>query len=100
MKDDEARASFKVNPNSVISWILAGSYSYYILDEPILSDTVFDNMCKYVFNNWDKIEHQHKHLFTKEDMENGSLFMLKPDQYPLIVQVSVGMWVRQVRENV
>jgi len=97
--DDTARNSFKTNPNSIISWILAGSYAYYILNENILSDDVFDKMCLYVYNNWDSIQHQHKHILTQEDMKNGSLFMLKPDDYPLIVQVTVGMWVKESREN-
>lgn len=88
-KDQFARECFKKNRNSVISFILAASYAYYILDRPILNDNVFDGICRYALENWDSLEHQHKHLITKEDLENGSLYSLGMMDYPLIVKNSV-----------
>ena len=97
-KDNEAREAFKHNKNSIVSYILSASYAYYVFDEGcILSDTAFDKACAWVYENWDSIEHQHKHLFSKEDMKNGSLFMLKPDDYPLIVRVTTEKWIEEAR---
>lgn len=89
LRDDEARRSFKSGKNTTISWLFSASYAYYILDRPILSDAVFDNLCKYVYDNWEGLEHQHKSLLSKEDMANGSLFSLTMLEYPLIVRASV-----------
>lgn len=87
-KDQLARQCFKGNKNTVISWVLMASYAYYILGEAILSDSVFDGMTKYIYDNWDDLEHHHKHLFTKEDMKNGSLFQIGMLDYPLIIKNS------------
>lgn len=89
IRDNEARESFKGNKNTVISWMLAASYAYYIMDRPILSDSVFDGMMKWALNNWDSLEHPHKYLITKEDLENGSLFGISLLEYPNIVKNSV-----------
>ena len=98
-KDDEARKAFKHNKNSVVSYILGASYAYYTFNESVLSDECFDGMCRWLHDNWDSVEHQHKHLFTKEDMKNGSLFMLKPKDYPSIVQNSVAQWIDEIRRQ-
>lgn len=95
MKDQQARESFKKSKNTTISWMIAASYAYYILDRPILSDSVFDGMCKYVYDHWDELEHQHKHLFTREDAQNGSLYALTMMDYPNIVKNTVEIMLNE-----
>lgn len=86
--DQMARDAFKTSKNMVIPWILLSSYSYYILHRGLLEDTTFDNMCKYLFDNWDSLDHVHKYLIQKEDMQNGSLYHLKAEDYPSMVRGS------------
>lgn len=99
LRDDLAREAFRRKKSTVVPWVLMASYAYYILSESLLEDGTFDKMCKYLYDNWDSIEHRHKNLFTREDMSSGSLFMLKADDYPLIVQVTVGQFLREDRVN-
>lgn len=82
--DHIARESYKESQASVIFWIVLASYLYYIRDESILSDEVFDKMCKLVLDK--NIKHSLlSHLITEERMKAGSLFDLKVKDYPLFI---------------
>lgn len=85
--DDMARQSFKSSPNTVISWYLIASYCYYCRYESILSDEVYDKMCKYMLDNFDKLEHVNKNLVDKAALLAGTAYQLKVDDYPLRVRV-------------
>jgi len=50
------------------------SYAYYKLNESLLSDEVFDKMCKWMLENWDNVEHRHKSLVNKESLSAGTGF--------------------------
>ena len=78
----------------VVPLILTSSYIYYLhpTKKSIATDAVFDNAMQTLKHNYDKIEHQHKHLITKEHLDSGSLFNLSDDDYPGIVKnVALGM---------
>ncbi len=94
--DQAARDSFKVNPSSCISWWLSASYGYYIRYESLLSDEAFDKMSKYILDNYESLEHNHKHLVTKEMLVAGSGYNLKESDYPLIVKVSTEDFIKAV----
>lgn len=76
--DNKARGDFKEAPQSVVAWILMASWLYYHKPtlSPILSDSTFDSMCKWLYDNYDKVEHRYKHLISKEDLKAGSLYSL------------------------
>lgn len=86
--DDEMRKSYKRSINTVVPWLLMASYLYYLRPEhvPILSDCTFDRACEWLYDNWEVVEHRHKHLITKEDLAAGSLYALKENEYPLITK--------------
>ena len=44
-----------------LSMYLMAAYAYYVEDDPIMSDWHFDMLAKYLLENYDTIEHQHKH---------------------------------------
>src|SRR6056300_1342297 len=52
--------STESNINMTVPWYLMASYAYYVQDDPIISDRLFDLMAKRMLENWDKIEHFHK----------------------------------------
>lgn len=58
------------------------SYTYYHLDETMISDSLFDYLCATALHEWDTITHPCKHLISKEDMKAGSCFALKLEDYP------------------
>ena len=65
-----------------VPFYLMASYAYYKEDDPILTDDFFDRLAKKILNNWDDINHYHKHLLDKEVLEAGSYL----GEYPSIVQ--------------
>lgn len=79
---EQARKDFKINPASVFFYILAASYLYYIRYHSIFEDHEFDKMCKYALDNYDSLNHIHKHLVTTDMLKAGSCYNLSVDDYP------------------
>jgi len=51
--------------NRLVPYYLMSSYLYYKEDKQVLTD------------NWDSIEHMHKHLITKGDLTAGTGYAIK-----------------------
>lgn len=81
-------------PNTVIPWWLMASYLYYIHDDSLLSDGLYDNLARLMLKNWPKLEHKHKHLITVDDLEAGSLSRLVASEYPVTTRGAVSHLVR------
>ena len=79
--DHLARADYKKSPASAVWWLIISAYLYYIRDYSLLTDETFDKMAKVILEK--KIKHSKlSHLFTDEDLAAGSLFKIKPTEYP------------------
>ena len=61
------------NINMTVPWFLMAAYSYYIEDDPILSDAQFDRLVKRMIEHWDKIEHHHKECISFEYLRSRGL---------------------------
>lgn len=70
----------------MIGKILVASYLYYHKDFSLMDDTEFDMLCKNAYDNWDTINHPHKHLLDQESLKAGTLYHLDETDYPLIVR--------------
>lgn len=83
--DELSRREFKKNKNSVVGYLLVASYIYYYRPHmaPILSDSVYDKMAKWLYSNFDEVEHKYKHLINRDDLKAGSLFAIGDYDYPL-----------------
>ncbi len=71
-------------------------------DTPIISDALFDEMAKVMVTSWDEITHQHKRLITPEHLKSGSLYDLKPEDYPIMCRAGAthlvkGAWGLSLR---
>ena len=77
-----------------IARYLMCSYAYYVEDKPLISDYEFDMLSKYIMQNYDKIDHFHKHLVTKGDLEAGTYL----GKYPERVKGAVRHW-RTIRKK-
>jgi len=66
--------------NLLVPWYLIASYAYYVKDNPIISDGLFDKICKDLLQHWDKVEHYHKYLVDKESLDAGTC-LLKDDEH-------------------
>lgn len=85
MLDEHAANLFAKNINMLVPWYLMAAYSYYVNDDPILSDSFFDDMSKTLLTVWENIEHYHKHYITKDMLEAGTYI----GEYPSIVEGAV-----------
>ena len=63
----------------LVPYYLMYSYAYYKEGESLIEDAQFDQMCKDLIDNWDKIEHYHKHLIDLDSLRAGTGYAL---QYP------------------
>ena len=61
------------------------AYAYYKEDSPLISDAEFDELAKFISANYDAIDHPHKHLVTKGDLEAGTYL----GEYPNMVKGAV-----------
>lgn len=78
--DDRAANIFAKNINMMVPWYLMAAYAYYREDNPILSDSFFDEMAKTMLEVWDDIEHFHKHLITVDDLNAGTYLGEYPER--------------------
>lgn len=73
------------NVNMTVPWFLMAAYAYYVQDDPILSDASYDRLCRKMITYWDEIEHMHKHLISKNDLEAGTYL----GEYPSRVEGAI-----------
>lgn len=67
-------------PNSAVSWWMMACYAYYVEDDPILSDGLFDEICNTIKKNWRKITHEHKRFIDREMVGSGFYVKDYPDR--------------------
>lgn len=75
-----------------LSLYLMAAYAYYMEDEPIMSDWDFDNIAKELLENYDSIEHPHKHLVTPDDLRAGTYL----GEYPEVVKGALNHYRKEV----
>lgn len=83
--DNECLDICDQNINMTVPWYIMAAYAYYVEDDPILSDTMFDSLAKKILKNWDTIEHFHKHHLN-EDMLVGGTYL---GDYPSRVEGAI-----------
>ena len=82
MLDKYAAELFADNINMMVPWYILASYAYYVEDDPIVSDSFFDDMAKTLLTVWDEVEHRHKHLLSKDMLDAGTYI----GEYPSIIE--------------
>jgi len=80
--------------NPIAKYLMC-AYAYYVEDRPLVPDHEFDDLAKHILENYDTIEHRHKHLLTKEDLKAGSYL----GEYPSIVKGAVRAYRIETREK-
>ena len=78
--DNKCREIIENNPNMMIPWYIMASHAYYTMDDPILSDGLYDELAQTMLSSWNTLEHIHKHLITEEDLRAGTLLCRKLPQ--------------------
>ena len=67
----------EVSPDRCVAFYMMSSYLYYEQDKHVLSDGMFDDICKKILSKWDDITHPHKELIDKEQLEAGPGYYIK-----------------------
>lgn len=82
------RADF-TSPNRLVPAYLTASYLYYLQPDemPIMTDELYDWVCKELDRQWDQITHPHKSAISRDDLKAGTGFALRMHDYPLVVRV-------------
>lgn len=78
--DAACRSIVNPNINMTVPWYLMAAYAYYVEDSPILSDQLFDELCKTMLKHWDEIEHFHKEYITKDHLAAGTFLGKYPSR--------------------
>jgi len=73
------------NINMYVPWYIMAAYAYYVDDDPILEDYMFDRMATKILTHYDEIEHMHKHLLSKDALSAGTYL----GEYPLRIKGAV-----------
>jgi len=73
------------NVNMTVPWYLMAAYAYYVEDDPIISDQLYDRLVLKIIDNWDTIEHRHKELLSLDDLKAGTYL----GEYPGMVKGAV-----------
>jgi hypothetical protein len=91
MLDGYVKAIITSNPNMLIPHYLMHSYLYYVMDDPVVSDAMFDTICKRLLVELDGLSHRHKGLVDKDLLVAGSGFNL---QFPGMV-AGAAQWMHK-----
>lgn len=78
----------RMHPGQLLQHYLMASYCYYILHQSPMADSVFDRICMRLLAAFDGLEHQHKHLVSRDDLEAGTGYALSEDKYPRMVMLA------------
>ena len=79
------------NINLLVPWYLMTSYAYYVEDDPIISDSLFDRLGKKLLESWEEVEHFHKDYLNVDMLRAGTY----SGEYPSRVKNAV----EQIRKD-
>lgn len=69
------------HPNLLVPHFLVHSYLYYVLDRPLISDLAFDAIVSALSENWEVVQHPHKHLIDRTLLKTG-FYLEYPSRVP------------------
>ncbi len=78
----------KLLNGALIPMYLIHSYLYYIEEDPIISDSEYDKICKDLLAAYDIQTHGHRHLIDEAALEAGTGFHIAEKSYPYIVKTT------------
>tara|TARA_Y100001973_G_C4915260_1_gene193821 strand:- start:104 stop:394 length:291 start_codon:yes stop_codon:yes gene_type:complete len=82
----------KMNSGQLVSWFMMASYAYYQLDVNLMSDYDFDFLVERLRNEWDNVNHPHKDLIKKTNLDAGSGYDI---DFPTIVRGAVADYLQK-----
>ena len=75
--------------NPIAKYLMC-AFAYYQLDTNLIPDSEFNQLAKDILANYDNIEHMHKYLVTKKDLDAGTYL----GEYPTIVRSATKQYIK------
>ena len=72
-------------PNLMIPWYIMAAYAYYVQDDPIITDKLFDKIGRRIYEQWDNLTHAHKNYLSQDMVRSGTYL----GEYPSRVKGAV-----------
>lgn len=85
-------AKWNKNP---VPFYLMSCYLYYECDESVMSDDEFDELSRFILDNWKTIKHPHKRRIKKSDLEAGTGYAIK---YTNMIRGAAHQWLKESRD--
>ena len=85
VQDGIARLVVGRSRNMLVPWFLIAAWAYYVGDVPLLSDAMFDEICRALDAEWNDVEHRHKHLVDRSWLAAGTCLLAR-NLYPASVR--------------
>jgi len=76
----------------LVPWYLICGYAYEALDEQLVSDALFDRLCRALDDTWDQVEHRHKHLVDRASLSASTCGYLTDGRAPSIAVSAATRW--------
>ena len=83
---------FEISYETCVQFYLMSAWLYECKKESVLPDEVYDSLCRFIYDNWDIIEHRHKHLIDKDSLL-VTASQLPFDEFPRIITDSALYWL-------
>lgn len=87
----------KIEDKQLVPYYLMSCFLYYHKNDQVLSDSDYNKVCDRLLENYDKIEHPHKHLVTIEDLKSQGSPSI---EFPRIVMCSAIEWLGESKQEV
>ena len=68
---------WRVNPNMLVPYYLMHSFIYYEINDSIITDYEYDEICRELKDKWDDVTHYHKHLIDVNALGAGTGYQVK-----------------------
>lgn len=78
----------KCGLEGAVPWVMMASVLYYHCDVSLLSDELYDQLMRDIYDNWDSILHTHKWILSKDAAQAGTAYHLTVAQYPYSVRAA------------
>ena len=90
----------KLLNGALIPMYLIHSYLYYIAEDPIISDSEYDKICKDLLAAYDIQTHGHRHLVDEAALEAGTGFHIAEKSYPYIVKTTALQLLQESKSEI
>lgn len=74
--ENDCLGAIALSDHVLVPWYLMGAYAYGVLDQELISDGLFDRICRDLDARWDAVEHPHKHLIDRSALKAGTSYYL------------------------